>query len=111
MLAIEYQGRRLLLTGDLESPGLEDVLAELPYDCDVTMAPHHGNASSDPPGFLAWSTPEWTVVSGGQSDRLPAINQAFSAQGSRVLHTAEDGAVSISIAGGQVSVKGFSVAH
>jgi hypothetical protein len=60
-----------------------------------------------PPGFLAWSTPEWTVVSGGQSDRLPSINQAFSAQGSRVLHTAEDGAVSISIAGGQVSVKGF----
>ncbi len=107
VLAIEYQGRRLLLTGDLESPGLEDVLAELPYDCDVTMAPHHGSASSDPPGFLAWSTPEWTIVSGGQSDRLPAINQAFSAQGSRVLHTAEDGAVSISIAEGQVSVKGF----
>jgi hypothetical protein len=64
-----------------------------------------------PPGFLAWRTPEWTVVSGGQSDRLPAINQAFSAQGSRVLHTAENGPVSISIAGGQVSVKGFHAAQ
>ena len=111
VLTIEYQGRRVLLTGDLESPGLEDVLAELPYDCDVTMAPHHGSASSDPPGFLAWSTPEWTVVSGGQSNRLPEINTTFAAQGSRVLHTAEVGAVNISIADGQVSVKGFSVAH
>ena len=32
VLAIEFQGRRLLLTGDLESPGLDDVLAEEPYD-------------------------------------------------------------------------------
>lgn len=107
VLAIEYQGRRILLTGDLESPGLDDVLAELPYDCDVTMAPHHGSAASDPPGFLAWSTPEWTVVSGGHSDRVPAINAAFAARGGRVLHTADDGAVSISIADGQVSATGF----
>ena len=70
VLAIEYQGRRLLLTGDLESPGLDDVMAEEPYDCDVLLAPHHGSASSDPPGFAAWSTPEWTVVSGGRRDRL-----------------------------------------
>jgi competence protein ComEC len=50
VLAIEYQRRRVLLTGDLEPPGLSDVLAELPYDCDVTLAPHHGSAASDPPG-------------------------------------------------------------
>jgi competence protein ComEC len=50
VLAIEYQGRRLLLTGDLESPGLDDVIAEQPYDCDVVLAPHHGSPSSDPPG-------------------------------------------------------------
>ncbi len=107
VLAIEYQGRRVLLTGDLESPGLEDVLAERPYDCDVTMAPHHGSASSDPPGFLAWSKPEWTVVSGGHSDRLPAIRTAFAEPGGGVLHTAEDGAVCVSIVGGEVSVEGF----
>ena len=105
VLAIEYQGRRLLLTGDLESPGLDDVMAEFPYDCDILMAPHHGSASSDPPGFAAWSTPEWTIASGGSSDRLGAVQSAYSAHGGRVLHTADCGAVSVEITKGQVSVQ------
>jgi competence protein ComEC len=104
VLAIEYQGRRLLLTGDLESPGLDDVMAELPYDCDVLMTPHHGSAYSDPPGFAEWSTPEWAVVSGGQRDRVEAVTRAYSSRGSRVLHTADSGAVHVSIAGGELSV-------
>jgi competence protein ComEC len=49
VLAVEFAGRRLLLTGDLESPGLDDVLAEEPYDCDVLLAPHHGSAYSEAP--------------------------------------------------------------
>jgi competence protein ComEC len=52
VLAIEFQSRRLLFTGDLESPGLDDVLAEEPYDCDLLMAPHHGSRFSDPPGTV-----------------------------------------------------------
>lgn len=107
VLAIEYQGRRILLTGDVEPPGLESLYAELPYDCDVSMAPHHGSMASDPPGFLAWSTPEWTIISGGQSDRVPEVRAAFAAEGSEVLHTAEVGAVTARIAAGQVSVQGF----
>jgi competence protein ComEC len=47
VLALEYENRRVLLTGDLEPPGLEDVMAEVPTDCDVLLAPHHGSASSD----------------------------------------------------------------
>ena len=43
-LAAEYRGRRVLLPGDLESPGLDDVIAELPYDCDVLS----GAASWEP---------------------------------------------------------------
>jgi len=50
VLAIEYAGRRVLLTGDLEQPGLDDLIAEEPLDCDVVLAPHHGSAFSDPPG-------------------------------------------------------------
>ena len=85
-------------------PGLDDVLAELPYDCDVVMAPHHGSASSDPPGFADWSRPEWTVVSGGPSDRLPEVQAAYEARGGRVLHTARSGAVRVDVADGQLSV-------
>jgi competence protein ComEC len=104
VLSVEYQARRLLLTGDLESPGLDDVMAELPYDCDVLLAPHHGSVYSDPPGFADWSTPEWAVVSGGQRDRREEVTRAYAARGSRVLHTATSGAVRVLIAGGQLAV-------
>ena len=104
VLAIEFEGRRLLLTGDLEPPGLDDVMAEAPYDCDVLLAPHHGSAYSDPPGFADWSTPEWAVVSGGQRDRLEVTTTAYSSRGSRVLHTADSGAIHVSIADRELAV-------
>jgi competence protein ComEC len=104
VLDIAYQGRHVLLTGDLESPGLEDVTAELPLDCDVLLAPHHGSAASDPPGFAAWSTPEWTVVSGGRRELSADVVTAYAARGGRVLHTATDGAVRVELDRDRVAV-------
>jgi competence protein ComEC len=98
VLSVEYAGRRILLTGDLESPGLEEVLAESPLDCDVVMAPHHGSRHSDPHGFSTWTTPEWTVISGGFSEEMDEVQATFQSADSRVLHTATSGAVRISIA-------------
>jgi competence protein ComEC len=92
VLAIEYAGRRLLLTGDLESPGLDAVLAEEPYDVDVLLAPHHGSQYSAAPRVAAWCNPEWTIISGADRDGPPAVVAAFQAHGA-VLHTAHDGAV------------------
>jgi competence protein ComEC len=104
VLAIEFQGRRLLLTGDLESPGLDDVLAEEPYDCDVLMAPHHGSRFSDPPGMARWSSPEWVVISGSRADLQPAVAAAYSSRGGTVLHTAHSGAVQATIVDGRLAV-------
>jgi competence protein ComEC len=92
-LAVECGGRRVLLPGDLESPGLEDVMAELPYDCDVLLAPHHGSRRSDPPGFAAWSTPEWVVISGGRGDEVVPVVRTYESAGARVLRTDKQGAV------------------
>jgi competence protein ComEC len=52
VLAVDYQDREVLLPGDLESPGLDDVLAEEPRHCDVLMAPHHGSRQSHVPGTV-----------------------------------------------------------
>lgn len=111
VLSVEYAGRRVLLTGDLESPGLEDVLAEEPLDCDVLLAPHHGSAFSDPPNFAAWSTPEFTIISGGPRDRLESVSTAYSQRGSQVLHTADDGAVEVTIAPGRFDVECWHQTH
>jgi competence protein ComEC len=97
VLLIEYQGRRILLTGDLETPGLEKLLKSEAIDCDVILAPHHGSARSDPPGLAAWSQPEWVVISGARPSESRAVAAAYAKAGARVVHTAEDGAATFII--------------
>lgn len=112
LLAIEYAGRRILLTGDLESPGMDDVLAESPVDCDVILAPHHGSARSNPPGFAAWSTPELVVVSGSHADRRPEVERAYERRGASIAHTADTGAVTVSIAAaGEISATAWNASQ
>lgn len=96
-LALECDGRRVLLPGDLESPGLEDLIAELPYDCDVLLAPHHGSRRSDPPGFAAWCTPEWVVISGGGGEEVAPVAQTYAPAGARVLDTHDQGTVAFTL--------------
>jgi competence protein ComEC len=112
ILLVEYAGRRLLLTGDLESPGLDDVLAERSLDCDCILAPHHGSPRSDPAGFSTWSTPEYVVISGGRNvEDIPTIERvknSYRLGGAEVFHTAEDGCIRFEIdRTGELSVTTF----
>ena len=106
VIVVKYAGRRLLLPGDLETPGLEDVIAELPVDCDILMAPHHGSRRSDPPGFAAWSTPEWAVVSGG-ADADATVAQSYEAVGAKVLNTGNLGAVEFRVTAADIALSAF----
>ncbi len=105
VLAVDHEGKRILLPGDLESPGLDDVLAEEPVDFDVVLTPHHGSIRSV--SLAAWSTPEWAIVSGGPEEDNPAVRRAYGEAGGRVLHTAKDGAVRIVIEDGRVDVQAW----
>jgi competence protein ComEC len=96
VLEITYRGRRLLLPGDLERAGLDELLAEMPIDCDIVMAPHHGSPRSRPEDFLAWCTPEFVVVSGGDDLLLPP-EPGVGDPGRKVYHTQRDGAVQFTI--------------
>ncbi len=110
-LLVEYQGRRILLTGDLETPGLERLLARPPVDCDLVLAPHHGSPHSDPPGLLAWSRPEYVVISGEHRPAGEPVRQAYAEAGARVLTTGRDGAVTATISAGVLSVETFVSGH
>ena len=112
ILLVEYAGRRLLFTGDLESPGLDDVVAEQPLDCDCILAPHHGSPRSDPAGFAQWSTPEFAVISGSRNvEDIPTIERvknSYRLGGAEVFHTAEDGCVRVEVqATGELTVSTF----
>lgn len=104
VLRIEYAGRSILLPGDLESPGLERLLAGPRSDDDLLMAAHHGSPRSRPRQFAAWSQPEWVVISGGHAHESAAVCQEFAAAGARVLHTDRDGAIRVTMGPGVFDV-------
>ena len=107
VLAIEYQGKRILIPGDLESSGLEDLLAHQPWDTDVLLAPHHGSGRSDPPGLAAWCEPEWVVISGSIGSYQPETTASYHASGAKVLHTGAVGAVDVLIDASALEVGAF----
>lgn len=97
VLLLEYAGRRILLPGDLESPGTDAVIAEQPLDCDVVMAPHHGSRHSSPADFYAWCQPEWIVVSSGNAEIEVSADRQDGGEkgGEKWLCTAAHGLVEV----------------
>ncbi len=96
-LRIRYAGRTILLTGDLEGPGLSTLLDCPGEDIDVLQSPHHGSRAANPPQLAAWAQPEVTVVSTGQRGLVEPLRRVYGDQ-CRVLSTAESGAVTVEIA-------------
>jgi competence protein ComEC len=88
----------ILLTGDMEAPGVESLLeSPLPGAVSLLKAPHHGSRSSNPGKIMTQFQPEIVIVSAGyqNSYHFPAqelLDQA-ERQGIRVWRTDLDGTV------------------
>lgn len=91
ILLVTYRGRRILLTGDIENDGLEELLSGPSIDVDVLASPHHGSARANPPALADWARPEFVVVSAGTRTRLDAVEEAFPS--AEVLATFREGAI------------------
>lgn len=70
VLLIEQGNQSLLLTGDIEPPGLERLAGyHEPRQTTLVAAPHHGSLNSGPEAFSAWSRPQIVVIS-ADPDRI-----------------------------------------
>ncbi|MBS0265865.1 MAG: ComEC/Rec2 family competence protein [Planctomycetes bacterium] len=96
VLLIEYRGRRILLTGDLERDGLEYVLMQAPRHIDVLLAPHHGRANASPRRLAEWATPDWVVVSDGRHDSSRQLSAVYG-PAAQVVSTHQSGAITFVI--------------
>ena len=105
VLGLDYGGKRVLLTGDLESPGLDLVLMQEPYDCDLLVAPHHGSLRSDPPGLAEWCRPEFVVFSSGATN--PETKRAYQEAGASVANTHETGQINVTLGSAGIKVRTF----
>jgi competence protein ComEC len=106
VLSVEYCGRRILLTGDLATPGIELVMNGDPMKCDVLQLPHHGSSYSAPEYFANWTKPQFGIICGSDTDGRIA-RRVYEARGTKVLNTAECGAVTVTIDHGAMNIETF----
>jgi competence protein ComEC len=103
-LRADYAGRTILLTGDLEPPGMDDLLAGEPIACVVALAPHHGSSRSGQDDFLAWCRPQWVVISAAANEGDAAVTAAGNVA-ARALNTGRSGAVQVTLGTGRFEVR------
>lgn len=96
VLLIEYAGRHILLTGDLERDGLLRLLNSPPQQCDVLVSPHHGSLGANTTDLARWARPSWLIVSADRRANLATLHSRFGPETS-VLSTADGGAITFEI--------------
>ncbi len=105
VLSIRAGEHRALLTGDIELDGERELLrAASPGAVDLLVVPHHGSRSSSSPELIDATRPRWALISAGHGNRwgLPAaeVVARWERAGSRVLVTAQTGAVEFELRAG-----------
>lgn len=107
VLTIEYAGRRLLLTGDLEKDGLDALLSQSAEVFDVAMAPHHGSKYSNPQAVVDWSSARHVLVSSGDRNVVARL-QSEVGPDTKVICTENSGAITVEVSKeGQLRVEEF----
>jgi competence protein ComEC len=95
VLLVRHGAHSMLLTGDLEGPGLERVLRMAPVRVDVLQAPHHGSPKANPEALAAWARPAVAVACRGRPRTGPQGEDVYGRVGGRLLGTWPHGAITV----------------
>jgi beta-lactamase superfamily II metal-dependent hydrolase len=108
VLLLRYGGSSALLTGDIETGALEDILSLYPayLDVDVLKVAHHGSARSTTPELLEATTPKIAVITSGAGNDYGHPHREtidlLEAYGAEILRTDEQGDIAIFLDGKNV---------
>jgi competence protein ComEC len=115
VIRIEVEGgRRVLLTGDIESEServlLQEMRNRLPVD--VLVVPHHGSTTSSSAAFVEAVSPDYALFSTGYRNRFrfprkPVVDR-YRKAGSVLLDTAAQGAITVRLRSGGLPVEAES---
>ncbi len=104
VLEIQYAGRRILLTGDLEQRGAHLLMQTQRPSVDLLLAPHHGGKSANTQTLADWARPKHVCVSAGR-DITPGLAKIYH-QADTIHCTAIDGAIHARIGSdGQIQIE------
>lgn len=112
VLRVRSNAGSLLLTGDIEKPAEQQILArasmssgEVDLKTNVLVAPHHGSKTSSSDAFVAATAPDFVVFANGYLNRFRHPNarvlSRYEAIGSKVLRSDYDGAILLEFMSGQ----------
>jgi competence protein ComEC len=107
VLLVHHEDHRILLTGDLSGPGLQQVLAQPATSVDVLMSPHHGSFSANPPTLTGWCRPTWVVANDGPADAWDRTAVVHARFGAEPLSTWDRGAITVRSRPGSLDVSCF----
>jgi competence protein ComEC len=98
VLVLDYAGRRILLTGDVEGEADDALIRWGPrIQSDILKAAHHGSRTSSSQAFLEASRPEVVIVSCGEGNAFghpsPGVLGRYLGLGIEVHRTDRHGAV------------------
>jgi competence protein ComEC len=94
VLLLRHRGHAILLTGDLEGPGVDHVIAQPAQPVDVLMVPHHGSGGARVAVLADWANARLAVSSQGRADAGKA-RDAFRPRGIPYWSTWPDGAITV----------------
>jgi len=107
VLRLEYGGRRILLTGDLEREGLIRLMESERMKTDILLSPHHGSLAANSADFARWTNPERLIVSCRDDSVRQRLVKNFG-DAVPILTTARFGAIRCKIrSDGQIFVDPF----
>ena len=106
-LMLRYGRARVLLPGDVEARGIEDMMRVCPVPVDVLASPHHGSRTSNTWDFVRRMRARVVVISKGRR-RVPGSTWAHYRQtGTVVRHTQRHGAVTVTVRPDRIEVTSF----
>jgi competence protein ComEC len=104
VLRVQGPGGSVLLTGDIEAPSENDLVAHVPsrLRADVVVAPHHGSATSSTSAFVDAVAPRYVLFPVGYRNRFgfpkPAVVQRYRDAASSMYDSATHGAIMFRVA-------------
>ncbi|NLX14219.1 MAG: ComEC/Rec2 family competence protein [Phycisphaerales bacterium] len=108
VVRINYAGRSILLSGDIEQLAQGRLLAEADLKADVLVLPHHGGMRSNTRQFIESVNPRYCLRSSGRRDRDTDSGLLELMADRRYFNTADDGALEVRITPTDISAQPFS---
>lgn len=116
VLLVEYKAQKILLTGDIEKPVEQQLVAQkiLP-PIDILLAPHHGSHTSSTLEFVTETYPRFVIYSAGYRNQHghphKDVRARYQQINARELNTAFSGAIEFNWRDGQFELTEYRQAQ